>query len=138
MTDENYSIDAELEGEFSEVLERVKSAFQEQGFGVLTEIDVKKTLKEKMGKELGYDYVILGICNPPIAHSLLKKERDVGLVLPCNVIVYDDKGKKKVVVKAMNPETALGIFSDVGEIDCEAREKIVEAIKSLRVGTGGN
>jgi len=133
MEDKNYSIDAELKGDFSDVLKKVKSAFAEQGFGIMTEINAKAVLKEKLGKDFD-DYVILGICNPPIAYSLLQKERDVGLVLPCNVIVFEDKKEGVIKVKAMNPETALSIFegSEIGEIDCEAREKIVEAIKSLK------
>lgn len=140
MKDKNYSINAEFDLEkfnFSEVLEKVKNAFMKHGFGIMTEIDAKSVLKEKLGKDFD-DYVILGICNPSLAYGLLQKERDVGLVLPCNVIVYSDSEENKIKIKAMNPETALDIFNEssgaeeIEDIKCDAREKIVEAIKDLK------
>ena len=80
-------------------------------------------------------YVILGICNPKFAYDLLRQEKEIGLVLPCNVIVYES-GKGKIIVSALNPETALDIFNDkngkIEGIKCDAREKIVEAVKNLK------
>ena len=139
MDENSYAIRAEFDSKkgFDKVLRRVKSAFLEQGFGVLTEINVAETLKKKMGINYKDKYVILGICNPKFAYDLLKQEKEIGLVLPCNVIVYES-GKGKIVVSALNPEIALEIFNKkdksgkIEDIKCDAREKIVEAIKSLK------
>jgi len=139
MDENSYAIRTEFDSKkgFDNVLRRVKSAFLEQGFGVLTEINVAETLKKKMGINYKDKYVILGICNPKFAYDLLKQEKEIGLVLPCNVIVYES-GKGKIVVSALNPEIALEIFNKkdrsgrIEDIKCDAREKIVEAIKSLK------
>ena len=141
MYENSYAIRTEFDSKkgFDNVLRRVKSAFLEQGFGVLTEINVAETLKKKMGINYKDKYVILGICNPKFAYDLLKQEKEIGLVLPCNVIVYES-GKGKIVVSALNPEIALEIFNKkdksgkIEDIKCDAREKIVEAIKNLKKG----
>jgi uncharacterized protein (DUF302 family) len=93
MTD--YGIRKTLACTYEEAVPRVKEALASQGFGVLTEIDVKATLKKKLDVDF-QKYVILGACNPTIAHKTLQAEEEIGLLLPCNVIVYE-KGKKESI-----------------------------------------
>jgi uncharacterized protein (DUF302 family) len=94
---------------YPEAVARTRELLKEEGFGVLTEIDVKKTLKEKLGAEFR-QYVILGACNPPLAHRALQAEREIGLILPCNVIVYEDGDGS--VVSVMDPIPALGLVGN--------------------------
>lgn len=94
---------------YAEAIERTKTALKEQGFGILTEIDIKQTLKEKRGVDFR-PYVILGACNPPLAEQALAAELDLGLLLPCNVVVYEDEGGS--MVQAMDPEPVLGLVQN--------------------------
>lgn len=114
---------------YEQAVERVRAALKEQGFGVLTEIDVKQTLKAKLDAEFR-PYVILGACNPPLAHRALRAELGVGLLLPCNVVVYaNDDGTSSV--EAMDPEAALGIVGDnpaIAEVAREARARLQAAL----------
>ncbi len=107
------------EDQFDEVESKLREILKERGFGILTEIDVKKTLKEKLGVEVK-KYKILGACNPPRAHKALNAEPDIGVMLPCNVVVYLN-ADGKIVVSAMNPETALGM-TDNAEVHGVAKE----------------
>ncbi len=92
-----YGFSKKVDAGFDEVLGRVRDALQREGFGVLTEIDVKATLKKKLDVDFR-KYVILGACNPPFAHRALTVELEVGLLMPCNVIVYEnDQGGVTVV-----------------------------------------
>ena len=88
-------------GPFTETVAKVRDALREQGFGVLTEIDVRATMRDKLGAEME-DYVILGACNPPLAHRALAADRSIGLLLPCNVVVRAGQGE--TVVEAMDPQ----------------------------------
>ena len=105
---------------YDETVERTRSALKEQGFGILTEIDVKRTMKEKLDAEFR-SYVILGACNPRLAHQALSADLGIGLLLPCNVVVYDNQDGTSSV-EAMDPEAALGIVGDDPAIAAVARE----------------
>ncbi|GIW17965.1 MAG: hypothetical protein KatS3mg064_1122 [Tepidiforma sp.] len=115
---------------FHQAVEAVREALKTQGFGVLTEIDVQATLKAKLGAEMP-PYLILGACNPPLAHRALTANPEVGLLLPCNVVVRDTG--RGIVVEAMDPVAAMGIVQDpeVAEVAKAAREKIEAALAAL-------
>ncbi len=114
----------------AEAVGRVKDALKAQGFGTLTEIDVQATLREKIGAEVD-PYVILGACNPTLAHRALQAEPDVGLLLPCNVIVrvHEDR----TVVSALDPEIIadLADHPDLRPIADEATRLLDAALESL-------
>ncbi len=94
---------------FAEAVDKVKTELTNEGFGVLSEIDIKATLKKKL--DIDYDnYVILGACNPPNAYKALQAEQEVGLLLPCNVIIYESDDK--VYASAILPTTAMGIVEN--------------------------
>ena len=102
----NYGYSKKLSLTFSEAVEKTRAELAKEGFGILTEIDVKATLKKKLN--IDYEnYIILGACNPPFAHKALEAEKEIGLLLPCNVIVYEDKGKV--------------IASEIGRASCRER-----------------
>ncbi len=112
---------------------RVKEAFKQQGFGILTEIDVRATLKEKIGVEVE-PYVILGACNPNLAHRALQAEPEVGLLLPCNVVVRPHAGR--TMVSALDPEVIAELTDhpDLKPIAEEASRLIDAALDSLAAG----
>lgn len=122
-----------LDEPMSEVVPRVKEALKAQGFGVLTEIDVQATLREKIGAETD-PYLILGACNPRLAHRALELEPDVGLLLPCNVVVRTHEGR--TVVSALDPEVIaeLADHPDLRPIAEEATRLLDAALESLTAG----
>ena len=101
----NYEITAHAKGSFDEVVARTRIALSDEGFGVLSEINVAATLKEKLNIEFG-EYLILGACHPPSAYRALKAEPEIGLLLPCNVIIYIN-ADSTVVVSAIRPTVAM-------------------------------
>ncbi len=105
-----YAFTRVLNTSYEDAISKVMGALKEEGFGVLTEIDVKETLKKKLGVDFR-KYVILGACNPPYAHRTLQTDLDVGLLLPCNVIVYETDDQK-AYVSAINPVSALQVIKN--------------------------
>ena len=126
-----YGMRARLEIPFDEGVDRVRTALAEQGFGVLTEIDVKATMRTKLDVDME-DYVILGACNPPLAHSALEADRSIGLLLPCNVVVRAD-GPSACVVEALDPNVIAGVSSAEGLVLVahEAAAKLTAALSAL-------
>ena len=118
---------------YDDAIPRVTDALKAEGFGVLTEIDVQSTLKQKLDADFRR-YVILGACNPPLAYRALSAELDTGLLLPCNVIVYDDD-EGGSVVNIIDPLVMLGVMSDdptLSSVAQEARAKLEKVIQSLQ------
>lgn len=115
---------------FPEALARVRGALKEQGFGVLTEIDVRATLEAKLGVTMEA-YVILGACNPPLAHRALDVDRQIGLLLPCNVVVREvDAG---ALVEALDPQVMVDTTGEesLAPIAAEARGRLCAALDDL-------
>lgn len=128
----SYGIRTQVEGEFSSIIEKTKAALAEEGFGVLTEIDVKATMKKKLDVDFD-NYVILGACNPPFAHKALMAEREIGLLLPCNVIVYEQEGK--TYVSAINPPVAMSVVDNpaLADVAMAVTEKLKKVIRNLSI-----
>lgn len=116
---------------YEKAVERVTASLKEEGFGVLTEIDVRQTLKEKLDVEFPR-YVILGACNPQLAHEALRREQEIGALLPCNVIVYDDQTGGSIV-SAVDPRVMLGVVqnANLNPIGDEAAERLQRAMNTL-------
>jgi uncharacterized protein (DUF302 family) len=115
----NYTIQTAATGEFDDVVDTTIAALEDEGFGVLCDIDVQATLEEKLGEEFR-QYRILGACNPALAHEGLAEEIELGALLPCNVIVYEtDDGD--IVVSAVDPKQLVGI-ADNDALDSVATE----------------
>jgi uncharacterized protein (DUF302 family) len=116
---------------FEEARERITAALKEEGFGILTEIDVKQTMKQKLGEDFR-KYVILGACNPPIAFQALSADPSVGLLLPCNVVVAEDDAGNAVVAVA-DPQALLRIMEDPAPMlpmMAEARNRLQRALEA--------
>jgi uncharacterized protein (DUF302 family) len=131
---DKYDFTTVLEIPFEKALSRVTEALKKEGFGVLTEIDVKATFKKKIDVDFR-NYVILGACNPTYAHKTIEVDLDVGLLLPCNVIVYEtDDGKSRV--SAINPVSALKVMDNeaLREVAEDVSRKLRRVIDSLETG----
>ena len=125
-----YGFGTTLNVSYEEAIPRVKEALKAEGFGVLTEIDVRQTLREKLGAEME-PYIILGACNPPLAHRALEQEPDIGLLLPCNVVVRSlGQGSR---VDIADPETMLGMVGNkqLHPIAEEAKQRLQRVVASL-------
>jgi uncharacterized protein (DUF302 family) len=127
----DYAFSTTLETTFENAVSRVTDALKQEGFGVLTEIDVKSTLKKKLDVDFR-NYVILGACNPSYAHKTLEIDLDVGLLLPCNVIVYE-KETGKCFVSAINPVSALQVIEkeSLRTVASEVSDKLEKVINRL-------
>lgn len=119
-----------LDMPYSEVVERVKSGLREVGFGVLTEVDIKATLQEKLGEDFR-DYVIIGACNPPLAHRALQADLRVGVLLPCNVVVYADGDGS--IVDVFDPEVGMSVAGApaLEPVAREARDRLARMLEQL-------
>ena len=115
---------------YAQAVSRVKEMLGEQGFGVLSEIDVSATLKEKRGVEIE-DYVILGACNPDLAHRALDVDRSIGVLLPCNVVVSADGNRSKVQI--LDPQTMSGVtgLDGLQPVADEASERLQKVLDGL-------
>ena len=125
-----YSFGTTLNMPQEEAIRRVKEALKIEGFGVLTEIDIRKTLQEKLGTEMEA-YVILGACNPQLAHRALELEPEIGLLLPCNVVVRTEGNGSRVEIA--DPKSMLGIVGN-GQLDAiaqEAAQRLQHALAAL-------
>ena len=116
---------------FDQALAKVKAELKNEGFGILTEVDVKATMKKKL--DIDYrPYHILGACNPPLAHKALQAEEQIGLMLPCKVIVYVNENEKTVVA-VVDPVRMMDDVEnkDLGEVAKTVQEKFIKVLKSI-------
>jgi uncharacterized protein (DUF302 family) len=120
-----------IDGNFDEVIEKVTNALKDEGFGVLTEVDVKSTMKEKLDVDFR-NYKILGACNPPNAYKALSAEPHIGLMLPCNVVVQETEGGK-IDVAAIDPKASMAAVEnkDLEEVAERIKGQLEKVIKSL-------
>ncbi len=125
-----YGIGRQLSGSFVTVLPRVREALAAEGFGVMAEIDVQKTMKEKLGVD-GSPYVILGACNPKLAHAALAAEPDLGVLLPCNVVVYETAGGTRVAT--VNAQAMLDMVGNeqLTPVADEVQKRLQRVLESL-------
>lgn len=125
-----YAFQVKLDLPYDQAVKKTTEALKEQGFGVLTEIDVQATLKKKLDADFR-KYVILGACNPPLAHRALTAELEVGLLLPCNVIVYEQEGSS--VVSILDPIAMIGIANNpyLDPVAHEAKERLQRVVAAL-------
>lgn len=140
MKESRYGMGIDVALPYEVALERTTEELKKEGFGILTTIDVKETLKQKLDKEFR-KYTILGACNPPLAHRAFEAELEIGLLLPCNVVVYET-GAGRSTVSAMAPIAALGMvggdpaLKDVAREADERLRRALGALEAPRPGTG--
>ncbi len=129
-TASGYTFGTSLEMSVAQARPIVEAALKAEGFGVLTEINVAATMKARLGVD-GPPYLILGACNPPLAHRALQADPSTGALLPCNVVLREQSGH--TIVEAMDPGAVLGIVqsSEIARVAGEARDRLVRVIASL-------
>ncbi|NMR21227.1 DUF302 domain-containing protein [Cellulomonas fimi] len=127
----SYGISTTVTGGFDDIVEAVRAALAEQGFGVLTEFDLAATLKAKLDVDVARQ-VVLGACNPPLAHAALRAEENIGLLLPCNVVVRDG-GEGRVVVAALDPAVMVEVTdnADLRAVADDAAARLRAALEAV-------
>jgi uncharacterized protein (DUF302 family) len=125
-----YGFSKTVDMSYEQVIEKVTTELKKEGFGVLTSIDVKETLKQKINVDFK-KYAILGACNPPIAHKALQEEEEIGLLLPCNVIVYEKDGKTRVSIFDPMVMTWIMENDDIKPIASEVQERLQRVLKAI-------
>ena len=133
-----YGVGTTIALDFGHAVERVKQSLADEGFGILCEIDVAAIMKKKLDVDFR-PYVILGACNPALAHRALTAERDIGLLLPCNVIVYADDTPDHSVVAAMDPVVALGVTgnTDLTSLAEDVKTRLMRALSAVERQSAG-
>jgi uncharacterized protein (DUF302 family) len=128
-----YTLTTTTDISFADAVDRVRTELKEEGFGVLCEIDVQATLHEKLGAEM-QPYLILGACNPPLAHQALDTEAELGALLPCNVVVYERDGRTHI--SAVDAERMLSVVGndELRPIAAKVRDKLGAVVE--RAGNG--
>lgn len=126
-----YDLSVTLDLPYEKAVDAVRAALKDQGFGILTEIDVKATMREKLDADME-PYVILGACNPPLAHRALEVDRMIGLLLPCNVVVRAD-GTDRTLVQALDPQVMIEVpeREELRPVAEEAGKRIRAALEAL-------
>jgi uncharacterized protein (DUF302 family) len=125
-----YGFSKTVDMSYEQTIEKVTAELKKEGFGVLTSIDVKETLKQKINVDFK-KYAILGACNPPIAHRALMEEEDLGLLLPCNVIVYEKDGKTRVSIFDPMVMTWIMENDNMKPIATEVQEKLQRVLAAI-------
>lgn len=127
----SYGFRKEISLPFEKAEEVVTEELKKEGFGILTRIDVREKFKEKLGIEFR-NYVILGACNPPYAHEAILAEEDIGLMLPCNVVIYEKEGK--TILSIIKPSTAMGMIENEAlmHIAQEVESKLKQVFDSIK------
>ena len=128
----DYTLSASTRLSYEGAVERVREELKTEGFGILCEIDVKATLREKLGVDME-PYVILGACNPPLAHGALEAEPELGVLLPCNVVVYERNGETHIA--AIDAERMLSIVGndELAPTAAEVRERLARVVERAAV-----
>jgi uncharacterized protein (DUF302 family) len=127
-TTTSYTLSTTTDRPFAEAVDRVRAELKEEGFGVLCEIDVRATLREKLDAEVE-PYLILGACNPPLAHQALSAEAELGALLPCNIVVYERDGVAHI--SAIDAERMLSIVGndELEPIAAQVRDKLATVVE---------
>jgi len=127
-----YTLTTTVQRPYEETVEAVREALGEQGFGVLTEIDIKATLKKKLDVDVA-PQIILGACRPPLAHQALQADPSIGALLPCNVVVRS-QDESTTIVEAVDPEKMLGMSEQgaaLNDVACDAKERLQKALAAV-------
>jgi uncharacterized protein (DUF302 family) len=128
----SYGFTKEVDATFEKVLEDLPAKLEKEGFGVISKIDIGQKLREKLGIEFRH-YVILGACNPPLAFKALSAEENIGLMLPCNVIVYEKADTGKTVVGTIRPNALMSMVGNaaLSEIAAQVEEKLKRVLDTI-------
>lgn len=131
-TTQDYGMRRTVAMPYNVAVEKTRAALQQHGFGVVSEIDMREKLKEKLGVDFKR-YIILGACNPPLAHKALLAEPEIGLLLPCNVIVYERTAETSVV-SAIDPDSMTALIGDnvaIAEVAKDAKWRLQKALEAI-------